>query len=199
MLEVFGTAGAIDTHEFGGKTDWRSLADLLVDYTAEEIGARMAEYEQVVARHILDIVNDYQAERCPGALELIGMLRQRRDVLLGLVTGNVSTIAPIKLRAAGFDAGWFPVGAYGSESLDRNDLPRLAIQRAEDYTGRQIHPRDVLVIGDTPMDVACARAVGAIAVAVDTGFASREALVAAQPDYHLKDLTLFLQTVPLTI
>ena len=114
---------------------------------------------------------------------------------MGILTGNVSTTAPIKLRAAGYDPDWFPVGAYGSERMERDDLPALAVERAEKIIGRRIAPEQVVIIGDTPADVSCARALGAVAVAVLTGFSSRDELAATQPDYLLDDLSQFFGAV----
>jgi phosphoglycolate phosphatase-like HAD superfamily hydrolase len=87
------------------------------------------------------------------------------------------------------------VAAYGSEAEDRNDLPFLAVERAEQMLGRSIQPEQVVIIGDTLADVACARALGGVAVAVKTGFASPEALAASQPDYLLDDLSAFFGAV----
>jgi phosphoglycolate phosphatase-like HAD superfamily hydrolase len=120
---------------------------------------------------------------------------QRRGLLLGVLTGNVSATAPIKLRAGGFDPAWFPIGAYGSEAADRNLLPFLALERARQHLQRSITPEQVVIVGDTPADVACARALGAVAVAVLTGFSSREEITSAAPDYVLDDLTQFVEVV----
>lgn len=194
MLEVFGTASTINTHRFAGQTDWRSLTDLLAPYgyDADAIQVRMPAYQQAAARHMERVVAEHHLTPHRGALESVQALRQTPGVLLGIVTGNVSTIAPHKLSAAGFDPGWFPVGAYGNESLDRDDLPRLALRRAIDYSGAPIEPERVVVIGDTPADIACARAVGAVAVAVCTGYSPREELARCQPDHLLDDLTTLL-------
>ena len=121
-------------------------------------------YNQAAAQHMTRIIVDYPVEQCPGAHALVTELHRRGHPLQGLVTGNTASIAPIKLRAGGFDPDWFVVGAYGSESPDRNDLPPLAVDRAEKLTGRKIAPEQVIVIGDTPADIACARALGAVAV-----------------------------------
>lgn len=191
MIEVFGTCGALDTHAFGGKTDWQTLVELLADagVSPEHIEQQMSAYEAAIARHLTNIIGDYPAEPCTGALDVVHALRERDDKLLGIVTGNASTTAPIKLRAAGFDPAWFPVGAYGSESMHRDNLPALALDRAVRHLGQDISPEQVVVIGDTPADVSCARAVGARAVAVLTGFSKREELAATKPDHLLDDLT----------
>jgi phosphoglycolate phosphatase-like HAD superfamily hydrolase len=198
MREVFGTEANVQTHPFGGKTDWQILNELLgpLGWTSEAIGARMADYETRFARHMRDLASDFTATPLPGALELVQALDARPDVLVGVVTGNTRETAPVKLRAGGFDPSLFRVGAFGSESHNRNDLPALAIQRAEALIGATIRPSEVFVIGDTVADVTCARAVGAVAVAVLTGFEERELLLASQPDYVLNDLREF-DRVPL--
>lgn len=199
MLEIYGTISTIERHQFGGKTDWQTLIELLSDHGFDEaeIGRRMPLYEPIVAQHLERIIATRNSHATPGALEVVEELRKREDVLLGIVTGNVASTAPIKLRAAGFDPAWFVVGAYGSEAVYRDALPPLALQRAIDHAGRHIDPGEVVVVGDTLADVQCARAVGAVAVAVCTGFASREDLIAAQPDYLLDDLTTLLEVLNL--
>lgn len=197
MMEIFKTAAGIDDHHFGGKTDWQTLLDLMVKegFSNDDIQRLMPEYETVVARHLTTIIPDYQIETCPGAVEVVQEVRRRQNMIPGIVTGNVSTTAPIKLRAAGFDPDWFVVGAYGSEAADRNHLPPLAVARAEKLAGRTIPPEQVIIIGDTPADIACARALGGIAVAVATGYTPREELAATNPDYFLDDLTQFFGQV----
>lgn len=198
MLEVFKTDLGLENHYFGGKTDWRTLLELLPPQGFSESSIRelMPAYEQAAAFHMNRIIVDYPVEQCPGAHALVTELRRRGQPLQGLVTGNTASIAPIKLRAADFDPTWFVVAAYGSESPDRNELPPLAIARAEQLTGRKIAPEQVIVIGDTTADIACARASGAIAVAVKTGYATNpRELEEAQPDYLLDDLTTFWEEV----
>lgn len=193
MTEVFGTFGALAGHHFGGKTDWQTLHELLHDagMTHAEIERRMPDYNKAMGRHLDAIIGKYPVEACPGSLELVEMLRQRDDVALGIVTGNVSTTAPIKLRAAGFDPAWFLVGAYGNEAMARDNLPALAVARAVEHYRCSFTPRDVIVIGDTAADISCARALGAVAVAVETGFTAEGELVNAKPDFLLRDLTEF--------
>lgn len=198
MLEIFKTDIGLENHYFGGKTDWRTLLELLPPQgiTEESIRDLMPAYEQAAAQHMTRIIVDYPVEQCPGAHALVTELHRRGKPLQGLVTGNTSSIAPIKLRAAGFDPEWFVVGAYGSESPDRNDLPPLAVERAEKLMGHKIAPEQVIVIGDTPADVACARALGAVAVGVKTGYGrSPTELAESQPDYLLEDLTTFWKDV----
>jgi len=191
MLEIFGRVGALDQHNFGGKTDWQTLYELLAPdgISHEAIAEAMPAYAAAMGRHLAAIIHEYPVRPCPGALPLVTNLRQRDDVLLGLITGNVHTAAHVKLRAAGFDPHWFPVGAFGDEAHERNDLTPLAYDRASAWLGQRLPPERVIVIGDTPMDVACARAIDAVAVAVSTGFGDRAELISAQPDYLFDDIS----------
>ena len=194
MLEVFGTEAGINEHVFGGKTDWYTLVELLgrIGYTPEDVALSMPRFHEAMARNLQNIIGNYNVQACPGALALVESLHQRDDVLLGLVTGNVQDAAAVKLRAAGYDPAWFPVGAYGHEAYDRDHLPPIALARAVEHYRQNIAAEEVFIIGDTPADVACARALGAIAVAVGTGFCKREDLVACSPDHLIDDLSGFL-------
>ncbi len=198
MLEVFGTAAGIEAHVFGGKTDWFTLIELLADYgfDADEVGRRMPAFEKAMAQNLSLMLNANNVAACVGAIETVQALRRRSDLVLGIVTGNTVSSAPVKLRAGGFDPAWFPVGAFGSEAIHRDELPALALQRAVQFSRRQITPHEVVVIGDTLMDIQSARALGAQAVAVTTGFTSREDLAAATPDYLLDNLTALLEIFP---
>ncbi|MFL5845721.1 MAG: haloacid dehalogenase-like hydrolase [Solirubrobacteraceae bacterium] len=123
-----------------------------------------------VAEEYARLVPDDLSDRvAPGIPELLDALAAREDVLLSLVTGNLEPVARMKLRAAGIGE-YFPSGqgGFGSDREDRTELP--AIARARAGTPGEPHPReDTLVIGDTPRDIACARADGVRVVAVAGG------------------------------
>lgn len=199
MKEVFGTAATVRTHNFGGKTDWQILREVLspMGISSDKIAQKMEQYEQVFARRMAEEIIKFDVVALPGVIDLLKTLNKRSDVVVGLVTGNTSQTSPIKLRAAGIDPALFVVGAYGSEADDRNELPRLALKRAIELTKQEIKSEDIVIIGDTVKDVEAARAVGGLAVTVFTGYEERSALIASQPDYMLDDLTSFLDTVPL--
>lgn len=198
MLDVYGTEGNLTSFHFGGRTDWQIVLDLLEDtpYSEDEIVARLPLYHDSIAQHLSDVIDTFPVEACPGGVETVRALLEHSNVALGIVTGNVGSTAPVKLRAAGYDPSWFPVGAYGHEAQVRSALPPLAMQRAGERYQSRFAPERVIVIGDTPADVECARAAGAWAVAVNTGFEAREDLVNAQPDVLLEDLTGFLEVFP---
>lgn len=187
---VFGTAGPVEQYNMGGKTDPAIITDLMIaaGRSPSEIEAGLpqvyAETVKAGQRHFATA----GIRPCPGVLELLTALGQEADVLMGLVTGNVREVAPLKLAAAGIDPAQFPIGAYGSDHADRNLLPGLALTRAIAYTGRNSPPARIVVIGDTPADILCARAGQAIAVAVATGTYSWEALAQHRPDHLLPSL-----------
>jgi len=114
---------------------------------------------------------------------------------LGLCTGNSATGARIKLEHVGL---WrfFPFGGFGSDDIDRSQIVRVALQRARAACGRDFAPDEVLVVGDTPRDIAAARAAGVRVAAVATGPHSRAALAAHHPDALFTSLEEMLASLP---
>jgi phosphoglycolate phosphatase-like HAD superfamily hydrolase len=124
----------------------------------------------------------------PGVRELLDTLAQRDDVFLALLTGNFEAGARIKLEH--FDLWrYFRCGAFGDDSADRNDLVPFAVRRARQHGAPDLAAEHILVVGDTPHDVACARAVGAVAVAVATGGSTTDDLRRHGADIVFQDLT----------
>jgi phosphoglycolate phosphatase len=136
-------------------------------------------------RHVPDDLRRYHT---PHAEESLLWLCEH-GALSGLVTGNIERIAWRKLAAARLDS-YFTFGAFGDEADARDDLPPLAIQRAEQRYARHFAPNQVYVIGDTPADIGCGAAVRARTIAVATGPEhSLDALRACQPDFVIPDLS----------
>jgi phosphoglycolate phosphatase len=107
--------------------------------------------------------------------------------LLGLTTGGVEAAAHIKLARADLNK-FFSFGGYGSDSSDRTELTRIAVERAGTILGEPLDPRRVLVVGDTPLDIEAAHAAGVLAVGVASGNYDKEQLSAAGADYVLESL-----------
>jgi phosphoglycolate phosphatase len=107
--------------------------------------------------------------------------------LLGLTTGGTDSAAHIKLARANLGR-WFTYGGYGSDSTDRTELTRIAIERAGKLLGIELEPKLVLVVGDTPLDIAAAHGAGAVAVAVASGHFTKEQLHESGADYVLGSL-----------
>jgi phosphoglycolate phosphatase-like HAD superfamily hydrolase len=124
----------------------------------------------------------------PGVAEVVAALSTREDAIVGLLTGNIEPGARVKLRPTGL---WplFRVGAFGSDDHDRRRLPAIACDRVRSLMGHDVPFERVTIIGDTPLDVDCARACGAVAVAVATGNYPEAALGASEPDLLFSDFS----------
>src|SRR5919199_1315172 len=131
-----------------------------------------------------------------GVEELLPELAEA-GYLLGLTTGGTDSAAHIKLAHANL-ARWFPVGGYGSDSQVRVELTKAAIDRCSKLLGIDLDPRRVLVVGDTPLDIAAAHGAGAIGVGVASGHFSEDELEAAGADYVLSTLREPLPGVTMT-
>ncbi len=184
MQDVFGTAGTHDEYDWRGKTDPLIVHDLLRDVGISEdtLAARLPECFDRYVRYLEDSLADGQrVDVLPGIAALLPALAASGAAIIGLLTGNVERGAMVKLRATGL-LPFFRVGAYGSDDPDRRRLPSIARARVRTLLGRDVDFADMTIIGDTPLDVDCARACGARAVAVATGQHSAAELAACEPD-----------------
>jgi phosphoglycolate phosphatase len=190
MKTAFGTKGRMDGHPFGGKTDPQIVKELMLleGFTDQEIDARFPLFCEEYVKILKQSIASFQLNTYPGVIPLLTALSSRPGPILGLLTGNLQGIVAPKLRAAGIPPEIFVLGAYGSDHADRNKLPGIAISRAQDYLQHPIDKQSVLIIGDTPYDIRCARAGGTRVMAVATGEYSLEQLAEHHPDYLLKDL-----------
>jgi phosphoglycolate phosphatase-like HAD superfamily hydrolase len=190
LAHVYGTAGAIEQYDLRGKTDQRIVFDLMgaSGLPLEAVRKRLDDVFEIYARGLAEEIGDGRdVVTLPGVADLIRRLDAHDGVLLGLLTGNIEEGARIKLTPTGLWP-YFPVGAFGSDHADRRLLPSLAARRAHALKGYAFRPEEVVVIGDTPLDIECARAFGATAVAVATGNYPRAQLLADQPDLFFEDL-----------
>lgn len=190
LERVFGAAGGIDKYDLGGRTDTRIVHDVMgaLGWEPARVKERLDDFfEAYVAGLTSEIGDGRHVVTLPGVSAVVERLAESPDVVLGLVTGNIEEGARIKLLPTGL---WphFRVGAYGSDHMDRRRLPSLAARRAHALLGHGFAPPEVIVIGDTPHDIDCARAFGAVAIAVTTGQYTREQLLADRPDHLFDDL-----------
>ncbi|MCP3981752.1 MAG: HAD hydrolase-like protein [bacterium] len=168
IIEALATAVGVD-----GNWDGDGIAALRREYLAG-LRERMARHET-------------RGAVLPGAPQLVEHLASKPGVHLGLLTGNLEQGARIKLEP--FDLNrYFPDGGFGCEHADRSEVARVARDKAALRTGIEFDGQDVVVVGDTDMDVACARAHGFRAVALACGFGTREELERSAPDALLEDL-----------
>jgi phosphoglycolate phosphatase-like HAD superfamily hydrolase len=178
---------------FDGKTDPQIVIELLTaaGHPEPDDPERILLVLERYVKHLEEdlATNGHRSRVMPGIPSLLNELEQEPGVLLGLLTGNVAPGARLKLRAAGLDPDRFRVGAYGSDHAERPCLPPIAVERAEPLAGRKLWGKEVVIIGDTPADVACAASIGARTIGVATGGFTVEELEAAGADLVFADLS----------
>ncbi len=174
-----------DGVEFHGRLDPLILADMLaannIDPTPEAIAAMREGYGRALAARLAP---GGISQLLPGAAELVASLAAEPDrMTLGLLTGNFPETGTTKLQAAGLDPQQFPIRVWGDDSPHdppaRDHLPGVALERVSRVWGRQARSEEVVIIGDTPHDIACARAHGCRVLAVATGKFGRDDLAHA--------------------
>ncbi len=173
LTDTFGRAFDTSSISFSGKTDrqiFRQILALAVEAGIEvdDPDAAHEQFATTYAERMHGALVDAHVEALPGALDLVRQLAGD-GAELGLLTGNLEPLAYAKVGRIALGRAEFPFGAFGSDDEDRNALPAVAIERATAHLGRTVAPAEVVVIGDTPRDIACARAGGCVAVAVATG------------------------------
>ncbi len=176
--------------EFAGRTDHQIIYDLLAanHLPLDDYPGVVPEVFRIFPGHLRQAAEGHQPHLLPGVAELLAELARQPGIGLGLVTGNNYHGAKTKLELVGLDFNLFPFGAFGSDAADRNALPPIALERAARYYGRMFAPAEALVIGDTPADIACARASGIPVLAVATGWSSLDELASYTPDHLLSNL-----------
>jgi phosphoglycolate phosphatase len=183
---------AFDRIRFDGKTDPQIVAELLeaagrpAPRESPQVRAVCERYVGMLARELE--LPTARTTVMPGVPALLDRLEAEPGVVLGLLTGNLAEGAALKLRSGGIAPERFRVGAYGSDSGHRTDLPTIAARRAVPLFGRVPHGPEVVIIGDTPADIACGAAINARAVGVATGAYSVPELERCGPHAVFGDL-----------
>ncbi len=190
MLETYGTAGAVDSFDFSGKTDPQIARELLSAAGLEDAVVE-AGFAGLWDRYIGELesrIISNPMRLLPGVQSLIEALDAEPDVALGLVTGNIIRGARVKLGSVGL-AECFEVGGYGSDHAVREYLPAIALERAFEAWGVRFPPESAVIVGDTPRDVECGKHEGTRTVAVATGRIPREQLEATGADAVFDDFS----------
>jgi phosphoglycolate phosphatase-like HAD superfamily hydrolase len=191
LMTAFGSSGN-EHYRYDGKTDMQIVRDLMRAeghenaFIDERMEALLADYASGLHEELRSGAT--RVERFDGVVELLDALEAREDRRIGLLTGNIEVGAQAKLRAVGIDPSRFVVSAFGSDHEIRGELPGIAQRRARDELGLHVGGDAIVVIGDTPADIDCARPIGARAIAVATGRYSVEELAAHDPVAVFADL-----------
>ncbi len=188
-LDVFGTIGRMEKIDFQGKTDPVILKESLaiMGFTERDIDEKSGPLKEKYFLYLQENVKTYDVIVYPGIREILEVLSEREDVLLGLLTGNFTESAKIKLGSHDLNK-YFKFGVYGDDAPVRNLLPGVAQKRMEELFNLQIEFKDTIIIGDTIYDVRCAKYSGAVSIAVGTGWSGREILENEKPDFYFEDL-----------
>jgi phosphoglycolate phosphatase len=184
----FGAKDGFEKLKFAGRTDVSLVREF---FGVHGVAATQQNFERFFERYVfwLDhILQDSRTEICPGVWEFIDQLNALPEPpLLGLLTGNIRLGAEIKLRHFQL---WdrFETGAFADDHEERDHIAAIARERGRAILGNGLVDDQVLVIGDTPLDIRCGRAIRAKVLAVATGGAKFEELKSHRPDWVIPDL-----------
>lgn len=179
-----------------GRLDHQLFCDLATNSGIADPKRHLEEYKPLYLRELQrELAQRPDGVRLmPGVREIVQALTCRSDVIVGLLTGNYREGVEAKLAAAALDVGQFAIGAFAADGQSRSDLVHVAIDRASTYSSTRCSPTQVILVGDTPRDIECARQAGCLVLAVATGQFTVDELRACRPDSVVKDLT---DTAPL--
>lgn len=189
LKEVYGGFERPKGYNFSGKTDPRIVLDMVahLGWERAKVLERLPEMQRVYFEQLERQLDPARMKLLAGVEMLLERLASRGDVMQALLTGNWQRSAEIKLAPFGLGR-FFPFGAFGDDGVSRRELVPAALERAHQATGRRFAPEEVLIVGDSELDVDCAHASGVRCVAVTTGFTSAERLRAAGADWVFEDL-----------
>lgn len=187
LVEEFNLSVVSHQVSYSGRTDRAIMIELLERHKLSSHDEHRQRLIDGYLRRLPECLCRHNGRVLPGIQHLLDHLSQRDDVAVGLLTGNVRGGAQIKLGHFGLHHH-FQFGGYGDLHLDRDDVAREALAEVYRHHNGTIRPDDIWVIGDTPLDIKCGRAIGAKVAAVATGWHSLEELQAAGADLVLADL-----------
>jgi phosphoglycolate phosphatase len=189
FAHAFRTVFAIDelVHRIdtSGMIDRQILAEIVRLHGKEPQPAQILQACRAIGDYCRDV--SFTTTVLPGVASLVELLG-KRGYPLGVLTGNVQKVAWLKLKVSGLREHFY-FGAFGDDADQRADLVPIALGRARKALGLDFPADRTWIVGDTPRDIACARANGARIIAVATGHSSAEQLAAHEPDLLLTDLT----------
>ena len=187
LHRVFGIEGSLADIDFAGRTDQWIMREIFRKFSVAPTPENFARcFEGYVAALPTELANP-QARVLLGVRELLRTAATHGTIAQGLLTGNMRRGAQVKLAHHGLWT-YFAFGAFGDDSEFRNELGPHALRRAREHHRAEFAPGRVWIIGDTPHDIACARAAGVRVLAVATGGSTVNELTAHRPDAVLADL-----------
>jgi len=187
LASVYGYRGELSRYDFSGRTDPQITRMVLrdADFSDADIDARLPQLWEVYLAGLARNATPERVRTLPGIRALVDELESHASVILGLLTGNIEPGARLKLGGASLN-DYFPFGAFGSDSADRNELPPIAMQRAAELHGHQFRGREVVILGDSIYDIRCGVPYDATTIAIASGKTSAETLRAENPRHFFE-------------
>jgi phosphoglycolate phosphatase len=186
LREVYGVEEVpdVDTH---GRTDHGIINELL-SKVGLDLDGDISSFASAYCERLPGFLERRDGKILPNVVEILDQLNAAPNVVLGILTGNLERAAAIKLSHFGISE-YFLFGGYGDCHSDRDDVARQAVAVAESSLGDRFQESKVWVVGDTPNDIKCARAINAKVLAVETGGGCSITLQAQSPDIQIRNLS----------
>jgi phosphoglycolate phosphatase-like HAD superfamily hydrolase len=188
FANLFGVSDGTEKLKFAGRTDVAILREFFVHNAIEPSVENVEQFFECYVFLLDHMLHTLPGGVHPGVWNWLHDLRALpQKPIVGLLTGNIRLGAEIKLRRFHL---WeqFETGAFADDAADRNEIAAKAMQRGEALLRKKLRGEEVLVIGDTPLDIACARYIGAKVLAVGTGMYRPRDLQPLQPDWTVESL-----------
>ncbi len=185
----FGVNDGTERLKFAGRTDVSLVREFFSNHQIEASPKNFERFFQSYLFWLEQLIRECKGGACRGVLEFHRALEMLpHPPMLGLLTGNIREGARIKLQHYNL---WemFAFGAFADDDEDRDRIAAVARQRGGERLGRPLRGDEILVVGDTPLDIRCARAIEARALAVATGTFTVEELLTHAPDWAVPDLS----------
>ena len=189
LREVYGTEGSAGTHDFAGKMDSIIIYEVLHNAGLSDgvIAEKFDKAKQTYIEMFRMQSKSTDVVLMDGVRKLLDELSAHSELIVGLLTGNFEGSGRHKLLLPDINH-YFPFGAFADDGASRNELPRVAVEKAYKLTGKRFSEQNIIIIGDTEHDIACARVLNAKSIAVATGTYSTEELKKHNPHILYKNL-----------
>jgi len=189
IKEKTGKDGSLDVIDYRGRTDLFIARQILDHHGLPITSESLHAFTECYLKHLaIELPKAKDGRLLPGILAALEAVKKHKGIAQGLLTGNLVKGAQLKLDHYSV-WHYFEFGAFADDSHIRDELGPYALRRAKDRHGRDFKPKDVFIVGDTPHDIACARAIGANSIAVATGNFSKDDLLKCEPTAYFDDLS----------
>lgn len=188
LTEVFDLQPPFRNIPCAGRTDRGIGASVFKTFQQQDSEQNRIRFRDSYLSHLPRCLSDRNAVLLPGIIDLLDALNGCTSFDLSLLTGNYEAAATIKLQHFGLQER-FAGGVFGDTHAERNQLATEAVEQFSAAQNTQLSGQNFLIIGDTPADIQCARAIDATVIAVATGIHDKAALEQAEPDVLLNDLS----------